>query len=335
MRLKSTLLRNFRVNKLLVIALLPCCLVSCKKDEPAENQGTGNEVITLQLPAGFPYPVIPADNQPTQNRVNLGKKLFNDVILSQNNSISCSSCHREHQAFVDGFMVSTGINNHVGTRNAQTILNSAYVPELLWDGKFASLEDQVQGPIENTKEMGSDINDAVTKLQNDPQYVDLFMKAYNEGPSVTTLKKAIACFERTLFTGTTKYDNNTLSASEQNGKALFFGKANCSGCHNGFNFTNNNYENNGLYLNYADSGRAFITKNAADLGKFRVPSLRNIERTAPYMHDGKKSTLAAVVDHYNSGGQNHPNKSVLIQPLGLTAQEKQDLVNFLKALSSL
>lgn len=335
MHVNSPAYRFFRTNKLLLLVFFSWFLTACQKDEPKEPEGTGNEVISLQLPAGFPYPDIPADNLPTQNRINLGKKLFNDVILSQNNSISCSSCHREHQAFVDGFMVSTGINNHVGTRNAQTILNSAYVPALLWDGKFASLEDQVQGPIENPKEMGSDINVAVQKLQNDPVYVDLFIKAYNEGPSVNTLKKAIACFERTLFTGSTRYDNNSLNTSEQNGKALFFGKANCSGCHNGFNFTNNNYENNGLYLNYADSGRAMITQLSSDVGKFRVPSLRNIERTGPYMHDGKKSTLQAVVDHYNSGGQNHPNKSALIQPLGLTAQEKQDLVNFLKALSTI
>jgi cytochrome c peroxidase len=335
MHVNNPAYRSFRISKLLLPVVFSLVFTACQKDDPKETEGTGNEVISLQVPAGFPYPDIPADNMPTQNRINLGKKLFNDVILSQNNSISCSSCHREHQAFVDGFMVSTGINNHVGTRNAQTILNSAYVPALLWDGKFASLEDQVQGPIENTKEMGSDIDDAVVKLQNDPVYVDLFMKAYNEGPSVTTLKKAIANFERTLFTGSTRYDNNALNTSEQNGKALFFGKANCSGCHNGFNFTNNSYENNGLYLNYADSGRAMITQLSSDVGKFRVPSLRNIERTGPYMHDGKKSTLQAVVDHYNSGGQNHPNKSALIQPLGLTAQEKQDLVNFLKALSTI
>jgi len=319
---------------LLLAALFSIYLSSCSKDEKDEPAPTddGNTVIIYQVPAGFPYPSVPADNAPTRNRIELGKKLFNDVILSQNNSISCSSCHRENSAFIDGFRVSTGISNHVGTRNAITALNSAYLPALLWDGKFPTLEEQAIGPIENTLEMGSNVNTILVKLQNDATYPALFQQAYGEVPTLSTLKRAIACFERTLYSAPSKFDTNTLSASEMNGKALFFGKANFSNCHSGFMFSDFTYQNTGRFTTYADSGRAFITHNASDLAKFRVPPLRNIAAMAPFMHDGKVNTLEDVVNFYNSGGVAHPNKNPIIQPLNLTNQEKLDLVNFLKAI---
>lgn len=319
---------------LFITGLLSAFLSSCSKDdseEPAPGPDP-NATISYQVPAGFPYPTVPANNLPTQNRIALGKKLFNDVILSQNNSISCSSCHRENHAFIDGFRVSTGINNHVGTRNAITALNSSLLGNYLWDGRAATLEDQATGPIENPLEMGSDVNLIVTRLQNNQAYVAQFQEAYGEGPSVSTLKRALACFERTLYTNPSRYDQNTLTASENNGKALFFGKANCSNCHSGFMFSNFTFQNTGRYTVYADSGRYNVTHDPADIAKFRVPPLRAISLTAPYMHDGYVTNLEAVVDFYNSGGVSHPNKSPLIQPLGLTMQEKQDLVNFLKAI---
>lgn len=331
---------NFiKLNNILVWVLIAFLSVtSCKKEE--DEPKSGNEVITLQVPPGFPYPNIPADNQLTRNRIELGKKLFSDPILSQNNSVSCASCHREDNFFIDGFRVSTGINGHVGTRNAPTILNSAYLPVVMWDGSHATLEDQVEAVIENTKEMGSDINLIIAKLNAHPDYPALFNAAYNEPVSVSTLTRAVAAFERSLLSTSTRFDDyshgnsSALTASELNGKNIFFGKANCSQCHNGTFFTNFAFENNGLYAVYADSGRAIVTGNASDLGKFRIPSLRNIGNTAPYMHDGKKNTLEDVVNHYNSGGASHPNKSSIIQPLNLTAQEKTDLVNFLKSLNN-
>ena len=318
----------------LFAALFSISLSSCSKDEKDEAApiDDGNTVVNYQIPAGFPYPAFPADNAPTINRIELGKKLFNDVILSQNNTISCSSCHRENSAFIDGFRVSTGISNHVGTRNAISAINSAYLPALLWDGKYSTLEEQSIGPIENTKEMGSDVNAILVKLQNDATYTALFQQAYGEGPTLSTLKRAIACFERSLYSAPSKFDRNMLSASELNGKSLFFGKANCSNCHSGFMFSDFTYQNTGRFTTYADSGRAFITLNPADLAKFRVPPLRNIAATAPFMHDGKVNTLEDVVNFYNSGGVAHPNKNPIIQPLNLTTQEKLDLVNFLKAI---
>lgn len=314
-------------------------IFSCKKDPAIED--TGNDVITLQIPKGFPYPVIPSDNQPTQNRIDLGKKIFFDPILSRDSTISCGSCHHTDKKFTDGLQFSNGIDGNKTTRNAMSILNTAYQPYIFWDGGVPNLEQQVLAPIENPLEMDFDINQVVARLNSHPEYPKLFQKAYNQPPSVYTLTRAIACYERTLFTGKSRYDeylydNNTqaLNASEINGMNIFFGeRGECFHCHNEYNFTDYSFKNNGLYLFYADSGRARITTLQSDVGKFKVPSLRNIELTAPYMHDGSLATLEDVIEHYNSGGQPHPNKSGLIQPLNLTAQEKQDIVNFLKTLT--
>lgn len=322
----------------MVVCLL-LIVSSCKKDPSIED--SGNDIITLQVPKGFPYPVIPSDNQPTQNKIDLGRKIFFDPILSRDSSISCSSCHHTDKKFTDGLQFSDGIDGNHTIRNAMTILNSAYQPYMFWDGGNPTLEQQVLAPIANPLEMDFDVNQVVTRMNNHPEYPMLFQKAYGQAPSVYTLTRAIACYERTLFTGFSRYDdylynNNTaaLSQSEINGKNIFFGeKGECFHCHNEYNFTDYSFKNNGLYLQYADSGRARITGLSSDVGKFKVPSLRNVELTAPYMHDGSKATLEDVIEHYNSGGQPHPNKSGLIQPLNLTTQEKQDLINFLKSLT--
>jgi cytochrome c peroxidase len=310
---------------------------SCR--EISEFEGTGDEVITLET--GFPYPVIPTDNQPTQNRIDLGEKIFFDPILSRDSTIACGSCHHTDKKFTDGLQFGEGIDGNHTLRNAMTILNVAYQPYIFWDGGVPTLEQQVLGPIGNPLEMDYDVNKVVARMRNHPEYPRLFQRAYHQEPSVYTLTRAIACYERTLFSGFSRYDdylynNNTsaLNSSEINGKAIFFGeKGECFHCHNEYNFTDYSFKNNGLYLQYADSGRARITGLHSDVGKFKVPSLRNVEFTAPYMHDGSLATLEDVVEHYDSGGKPHPNKSGLIQPLHLTTQEKQDLVNFLKALS--
>ncbi|MBK8847390.1 MAG: cytochrome-c peroxidase [Bacteroidetes bacterium] len=262
-------------------------------------------------------------------------------MLSRDNTISCSSCHHTDKKFTDGVQFSLGIDSNRTTRNSMTILNTAYQPYMFWDGGVPSLEQQVLAPIENPLEMDFDINQVVARLNKHPDYPSLFQKAYNQPPSVYTLTRAIACYERTLFTGKSRYDDylydkNTaaLTPSEINGMNIFFAeKGECFHCHGQYNFTDYSFKNNGVYLNYVDSGRARITLQQADVGKFKVPSLRNIELTAPYMHDGSMATLKDVVEHYNSGGHPHPNKSGLILPLNLTVQEKQDLVNFLKALT--
>ncbi|HRV52614.1 MAG TPA: cytochrome c peroxidase [Bacteroidia bacterium] len=324
----------------LFVVISSSLITSCRKDDAID---TGNEVLTLEVPTGFPYPNIPDDNQPTKNRIALGKKLFFDPILSRDSTISCSSCHHTDKKMTDGLPVSQGIDGRHVLRNAMTVLNTAYQPNMFWDGGSPTLEQQVVAPIESHEEMDFNVLKVVERLKNHPEYPELFLKAYNLEPSPYTLTRAIANFERTLFTGKSKYDQyqydkntNALSASEKRGMDIFFGeRGECFHCHGGFNFTDFSFKNNGLYEVYADSGRARITTLHSDVGKFKVPSLRNVELTAPYMHDGSMATLEEVVEHYSSGGKPHFNKSFLIQPLNLTQQEKTDLINFMKALTDL
>jgi cytochrome c peroxidase len=211
----------------------------------------------------------------------------------------------------------------------------------MWDGGVPTLEQQVLAPVSNPLEMDFDINKVVARLLMHKAYPDLFRRAYGLPPSVYTLTRAIACYERTLLSKACRYDrylydNDTsvLTASEKRGMRLFFGeRGECFHCHGEYYLTDNSFKNNGLYLKYPDSGRARITLKSEDIGKFRVPSLRNVARTAPYMHDGSLPTLEAVVDHYDHGGKAHPNKSGLLKPMHLTPDEKQDLVSFLKSLT--
>lgn len=324
------------MKQLLALFLGTLLFSSCQKDPLL-----GDAVIALPIPKGFPYPEVPEDNLPTHYRISLGKKLFNDPILSRDSSISCASCHFEGLKFVDSLAFSKGIDNQNTMRNSMTILNVAYQPTMFWDGGVPTLEQQVLAPISNPLEMDFDVNLVVERLKNHPEYPALFEQAYGKGPSVYTLTRAIANFERTLFTGFTRYDdylhnNNTtaLTESEKRGMTLFFNEeGDCFHCHGGYNFTDYSFHNNGIYEAYADSGRARVTGKNEDVGKFKVPSLRNIAHTGPYMHDGSMKTLEEVVEHYASGGKNHPNKSGLIFPKNLSAQDKADLVNFMKALS--
>jgi cytochrome c peroxidase len=281
------------------------------------------------------------DNQFTKNRIDLGKKLFFDPILSRDGTISCASCHEENRFFTDNLPISIGIEGRMGIRNSPSLINVAYQPNMFWDGGNPTLEQQILAPIVSHFEMDFDVNKVVDRLKKHTEYSALFQKAYNQAPSVFSLTRAIACYERTLIGGTSRYDKYiqkidtlALNRSEKNGMSIFFGEnGECFHCHQGFNFTDYSFRNNGLYITYPDSGRARITELPQDVGKFKVPSLRNIEKTAPYMHDGSLNTLEEVINHYESGGAKHPNKSPIIQPLKLSKQEKIDLVNFLKSLT--
>jgi cytochrome c peroxidase len=310
--------------------------VSCHKDSAI----TGNEVLDIELPKGFPSIAHPPDNLPTQNRITLGEKLFFDKSLSRDSTFSCGSCHLPELFFTDGKPVAIGIDDRVGTRNAPTLFNIAYATSLFWDGGIATLEEQVVGPIQNPLEMDVNINTVVERLNQDPAYVDLFLKAYNRVPDVYSLTRAIACYERTLISGNSRYDRflqygeNVLSESEIKGKNIFFGeKGECFHCHGTYYFSSNRFENNGLYSVYADSGRARITLDPDDYGKFKVPTLRNIALTAPYMHDGSLATLEEVIEHYNSGGHPSATKSNFVGPMNLTEEEKTSLFNFLATLT--
>jgi len=317
-----------------VLAVL--LLVSCKPDDdPALPDETP---YVLTVPAGFPPLPAPDDNQLTVARVALGKKLFYDPVLSVDSTVACAACHRQQLAFSDAVPISPGVAGRLGFRNSPTLANVGYLPLLLKDGGVETLEIQVLTPLTDHNEMDFDIGAAAKRLMHHPNYVQMSRLAYGQDPSPSVIVKALAAFQRTLISGNAPADSpDTLAAlteAQRRGKQLFFGNtAGCGQCHNGFNYTNNAFINNGLYEVYDDPGRFRLTQNPSDVGAFRVPTLRNIALTAPYMHNGSLPTLEAVLDHYQSGGKQHPNKSPLIQAFVLTPQQRQDLIAFLQALT--
>lgn len=330
---------------LLLFILLACfslfLLAACKStpDEPAIKMDlTPYELV---LPPSFPPPQIPNDNQLTIARVALGKKLFFDPLLSRDSTIACGSCHFQAFAFTDNRPISIGIEDRVGFRNSATLTNIAYQDLLFKDGGVPSLALQVLAPLEDATEMDFNILDVAERLNAHPTYPDLFTKAYDRVPDPYTITRAIASFERTLISGNSPYDQYThqsnlsaLSQSAINGMFIFNSETTkCANCHSGFNFSDQQFYNNGLYEDYADLGRRRVTLLEEDIGKFKVPTLRNIALTAPYMHDGSLENLEAVIVHYMEGGSNHPNKSPLLQGFELSPTEQQDLLHFLEALT--
>ncbi|MFZ4056712.1 MAG: cytochrome-c peroxidase [Ferruginibacter sp.] len=281
----------------------------------------------------------------TLTKVQLGKKLFEDKILSIDSSVSCSSCHQEKFAFADTAAFSKGIYGRFTKRNTPSVLNMLNRPYFFWDGRAASLEEQALMPIQNPDEMGMTIDETVKRLTLHPEYPILFKRIFKESPSEKTLAAALAAYEATLETVDSKFDDwsnglTNLSANEEAGRALFVGsKAKCFNCHSMEDFTDDNFKNIGLYdgQKFNDVGRFTITQDPKDLGKFKTPGLRNIAVTAPYMHNGMFKTLEEVVDYYNT-----PSKYVaaplhtdpdLQQPLNLSNKEKAQLVAFLKTLT--
>jgi cytochrome c peroxidase len=298
-------------------------------------------IFQLESPRGLPELKEIDGNEYTKERYDLGRKLFFDPILSIDSSISCASCHKPELAFADNRSLSPGAFGRPGTRNAPSLINVAYHPHLLREGSIKTLEMQVLVPIQEENEFAHNIVDIAKQLKRDSIYVEMSTKAYNREIDAFVITRSIGVFQRTLLAANSKYDDfrfgqdaNALNESEQRGKALFFSrKTNCFFCHSGVNFTNYLFENTGLYKNYKDDGRYRFTKDSSDIGKFKVPSLRNVQITKPYMHDGSFQSLEAVVEHYNSGGKSHSNKNAFIKPLGLTEQEKSDLISFLKSLT--
>jgi cytochrome c peroxidase len=294
----------------------------------------------VDVPDDFPAVPVPADNALTDARVSLGKRLFYDTQLSRTQEVSCGSCHLAEHAFSDPRPSSVGVAGRHGTRNAPSLVNVAYNTSFFWDGGAPTLEQQAIAPIINPLEMDMKIGDVVARLEADPAYVDAFEDAYDTRPSPGALTKALAAFMRTIVSGESRYDRfvrgdrTALTDSEQRGMAIFTGeRGECFHCHVGFNFTNNGFRNNNLYAQYEDIGRARVTELDSDIGKFKVPTLRNVALTAPYMHDGSLATLEDVVEHYSSGGFQSATSDPTIRPLNLTPDEKHDLVAFLIALT--
>lgn len=321
----------------LLLAGILLLLISCKPtDKPSDLTGFKGFV----RPDHFPTPVYAFDkNQLTQEGFELGRKLFYDPILSRDSSISCASCHNQSAGFSDpGKAFSTGVNGKSGKRNSPALANLAWYPSFMADGGINHIEVMPIAPITDSLEMNESLANLLEKLNSDENYQKLFNKAF--GISEITDQKllyALAQFMGMMISADSKYDNylkgeTKFTDSELRGYKLF--QQNCASCHSGPLLTNFSFKNNGLDLNAEDPGRERVTLNAQDHGKFRVPNLRNVELTYPYMHDGRFATLSEVIDHYTDGIQ--PTASLadeLQTPIVLTKSEKEDLLKFLTTLT--
>jgi len=364
---------------LLFVLLLGCASVARSAGLGDPSARSPVPPFEWRLPAGFPVPVAPADNPMTPAKVELGRRLFYDRVLSGNGTQACSSCHRQELAFTDGRARAVGSTGEPHPRSAMSLANVAYSVTLTWaDPRLTRLEDQARIPMfsEHPVELGlaGREDEVLHRLRAETDYPGMFAAAFPEEPeavSLSNVTRAIASFERTLISGDSPYDRlvyrddaGALSESAKRGMRLFFSeRLNCSSCHGGFTFSGPiafegarpiaaTFHNNGLYNlggdgNYpADNPGLFaITVLAEDMGRFRAPTLRNVELTAPYMHDGSIATLPEVVEHYARGGRlvpdgpfagdghDSPRKSELMRGFGLDDRGKADLVEFLKSLT--
>jgi cytochrome c peroxidase len=309
----------------------------------------------LEIPTLFAAkliaPIVPANNPLTEEGVALGKKLFFDRILSGDGTQSCASCHNPKKAFTDQQQFSTGVQGEFGKRNAMPLFNLAwnFDERFAWDGKEFGIEEQALEPVSNPTEMHADWKKVTEKIQQHPTYPNLFLQAFGTSKiDSIIITKAIAQFERTLISGNSKFDQfllkeTTLTFEEQNGFDVFMdeAKGDCFHCHGSDNnplWTDNKFHNNGLDATFKDLGFGNVTGDPNDNGKFKSPSIRNLAFTAPYMHDGRFSTLEEVINHYSEGLK----KSATIDPLmknidkggvQLSTRDKADLKAFLLTLS--
>jgi cytochrome c peroxidase len=294
-----------------------------------------------ELPVGLgvlPKVRIPLENPQTPQKIRLGRELFFDKTLSGDRSMSCATCHDPAKGFSDGRPRARGFRGAELARHTPSILNAAYNTSQFWDGRAATLEEQAVIPISAAAEMGMlDQGELTARLDADPRYRQEFQTVFGEGPCLTNAAKAIAAFERTLITAASRFDRyaqgdkNALTLREKNGLILFIARGRCARCHDGPNFTDNNFHNTAV--GDKDEGRFAVTGLPSDRGAFKTPGLRDLGRHAPYMHDGSLPTLEAVIDYYDRGGNNKQGKSPFIMSIGLSPDEKGDLLAFLKALN--
>ena len=299
---------------------------------------------TILKPEGFPNMIIPEDNPNTVEGVALGKKLFKEPLLSADGTQSCASCHFQSANFSDTNQFSTGINGGLGFRNASTLTNSGWSQSFNWDGSSNTLEEQAFEPITNPNEMNNTWKNVENTLNANEDYQILFKEAFNiDYIDSIHVVKAIAQFERSLISSNSKFDKfyrgeTSLSPSELNGYAIYNSeRGDCFHCHPVGLFTDNSFHNNGLDTEFIDLGRYEVTGNPLDQGVFKSPTLRNIEYSAPYMHDGRFSTLDEVIEFYNFGGYDSPTVDPLMKYIGvgllLSPEEKINLKAFLLTLS--
>ena len=291
--------------------------------------------------AALPAPGLPPG--PAQlAKIRLGRQLFFDNRLSADHSMSCATCHDPNKGFADALPLGKGFGGKLLRRHSPTVLNAVYNVVQFWDGRAVGLEAQATGPIMSNAEMNMGTEQHVVEtLQSDDSYVRQFKDLYGVSPNLKLVGDAIASFESTLVTPDSPFDRyvrgdkKALTMPQKRGLALFIGKAACTQCHSGSNFTDNRFHNVGVPQSgaAADLGRYEVTKNDADRRAFKTPTLRNVALTAPYLHDGSAATLRDVVDLYNRGGGTDSAKSDLLFELHLSEQEKSDLVAFLDALT--
>lgn len=355
-------------KKFFLLSATSCLLIinACKKDNALlttpqqtntdagkshdkDHGGGGNQNNPMPSLYDFITPsyveafLTPNNNPATNEGVALGRKLFYEKMLSNNSTISCASCHKQEKAFSDPRRFSLGTAGNPGNRNAMAIINPGWNTTLFWEGRRSTLEEQAHDPVTNPVEMANTWPVAVQRLQQDPHYPDMFEKAFGTRTIDSTLVvQAISQFERTFISFNSRFDQqeflgqNVFTAQEARGRELFFGTARCSGCHKSPLMTDFGFRNIGLDAIPTDSGRITVTHLSTDYGKFKTPTLRNIALTAPYMHDGRFSTLRQVVDFYTGGVQaNSPNvaQGLVTTPIQLSDHEKEDLIAFLETLT--
>jgi cytochrome c peroxidase len=334
-------------------ALLLIALAACSTEPSSSNW-------QWQLPAKFPTPVVPADNPMTTDKVELGRHLFYDTRLSANGTQACATCHAQDRAFTDGRTTPLGATGEAGIHNAMSLANVAYNGSSTWAHDVGRLEDQALLPMFGTTpvEMGNAGGEAelMARLSAEPLYTEQFPRVFDDGMTIANVTRAIASFERTIISGDSRFDqfvrgdDLALTPAEQRGLALFESeRLGCTHCHGGFNFASAyafegerriQMFNTGLYdidgrgaYPTGDQGLVEVTGDAADMGRFRAPTLRNIALTAPYFHDGSAATLDAVIDHYAQGGVHSPLQSPFVTGFTLAADERADLLAFFDALT--
>ncbi|HEY0976048.1 MAG TPA: cytochrome c peroxidase [Flavobacteriales bacterium] len=338
-----------------ILLLFSLALAGCRRDEaeqqPAPAAPPGITPFVLQLPPGalelIGPPVDMSHNPLTVQGVALGRKLFHDPVLSADHSVSCASCHRQEHAFADPAVLSQGVGGALGTRHAMSLANLAWSDRFFWDGRIEGLEAQAHDPVVHPLEMANTWPTVEARLAVDPAYRALFRAAFgSESTDSSAVTNALAQFVRSLTSFDSPFDRfhfggdvSAMSEEAQNGLVLFNSQGRCGGCHTLGLFTDQAFRNNGLDLVHNDPGLGAHTGNPGDLGKFKVPTLRNVAVSAPYMHDGRFATLEEVLQHYNGGvHMASPNVDLLMDywgmnPTPFSPNEINDLLAFLNALT--
>ena len=337
--LRTSMVVRLQVTLLfaLLVTLMSCAGRTVGLTRSARTAGTeSSRPLGLDL-----YRPEPADNPTLPAKVTLGRRLFHERLLSRNRSLACVDCHRPDRAFTDGRARAVGVFGRRGPRSVPTIVNRAWGESFFWDGRIDTLETQVLEPIVARLEMDLTIDEAVDRLRGTSPYPAVFRETFGRDVNRDDLARALAAYVRTIQSGASPFDRYVwgepaaLSPDAQAGLRLFRGRANCSACHVGPNFTDEEFHNTGVFWGGQpyDAGRVVVTGVVEDTGKFKTPTLREVSRTAPYMHDGSIATLDEVIDFYDRGGNDNPFRDRELRPLRLTEDEKTSLVAFLQSLS--